>query len=91
MLQCSHHTFNSVLLIPAFSTLVIGSQAIMKQQIPNDRLNNKGSDHDTSQRFVHFRIGAPFTYFRLFDGNEEGLVNFAVRGSNTAQWARVRF
>ena len=66
MLQCSHHTFNSVLLIPAFSTLVIGSQAIM-------------------------RIGAPFTYFRLFDGNEEGLVNFAVRGSNTAQWARVRF
>ena len=54
MLQCSHHTFNSVLLIPAFSTLVIGSQAIMQQQIRNDRLNNKGSDHDASQRFVHF-------------------------------------
>ena len=73
----------------------------MKQQIRNDRLNNESSDHDTFQRFAHFLLAFPFFRLRAialaqglhslcpftstFDGNAEGLGNFAARGSNTMQ------
>jgi len=42
-------------------------------------------------RLRDLSIFGPALLLPIFDGNEEGLVNFAVRGSNTAQWARVRF
>ena len=65
MQQCAHHTLmRSVIGILAFSTfistswfhsahLAARSLAIMEQQVPNERLNNKCSDHDTFHRSVH--------------------------------------
>jgi hypothetical protein len=107
MLQCAHHTFSFGLSISAFSTLVMrfglfrGSHAVMKQQIRNDGLNNESSDHDTFQRFVHWRLASPFleaaplahslgSIRSTFDGNEEGLGNSAAPGSNTMELVSVR-
>ena len=89
MRQCSHHTLlKSVIGILAFSTfistswfhsahLAARSLAIMEQQVPNERLNDKCRSGYVSQicpshHYIH-RVSCLHVRMATCDGNEEGV------------------